>query len=457
MDPVPANPVPECARCRELEARVLVLETLLRDLRDRLKPPPPKRPLEPQPPAPAKVPTGKTRGAQPGHPPHLKSFLPSERVKAVVDHEPDCCAACDKSLSAIPNDAGPKRHQVAELPPILAEVTEHRGHSRTCPCGHTTRATIPAAVRKHGLGPHLTATAVYLIGSFGLSKRNAEELIESLFGVPVALGTISNLEREAAAALDPAYREARKAVADAPVKNVDETGWKQSGLKRWLWAAATDAATVFLIHPRRNLDALTHLLGKLAGILVSDRWVVYDDWPEEQRQLCWAHAKRNWEKKIELGGEAKELGERWLKEQKTVFELWHLFKAGAFDRGELQERMTASIDALGDLLSEGIGSRDASLSAYCQRLHDRFPMYWLFTSAPGVEPTNNHAERVQRRAVLWRKKSFGCASQAGCRFVERILTVVGTLRLQGRNSLEFLSGSIAAHRGGSAGPKLCMG
>ena len=457
MDAPPAPPIPDCPRCRELEARILVLETLVRDLQDRLKPPPPKRPHEPQPPAPAKSPTGKTRGAQPGHPPQLKRFLPSERVKAIVDYAPDCCAACDQSLSAIANGADPKRHQVAELPAILAEITEHRGHSRTCPCGHTTRAAIPAEIRQHSLGPHLTATAVYLIGSFGLSKRNAEELIESLFGVPVALGTISNLEREAAAALDPAYREARKAVADAPVKNVDETGWKQSGLKRWLWAAATDAATVFLIHPRRNLDALTHLLGKLSGILVSDRWVVYDDWPEEQRQLCWAHVKRNWEKKIELGGEAKELGGRWLKEQKAAFELWHLFKAGTFGRGELQERMTASIDALGDLLSEGIGSRDASLSSYCQRLHDRFPMYWLFTSAAGVEPTNNHAERVQRRAVLWRRKSFGCASQAGCRFVERILTVVGTLRLQGRNALEFLSGCIAAHRNGSAGPKLCMG
>ena len=454
MDAAPVNPIPECPRCRELEARILILETLLRDLQDKLKPPPPKRPLEPPPPAPAKVPTGKKRGAQPGHPPHLKSFLPSERVKVVVDHAPACCAACDQSLSAIPNNADPKRHQVAELPAILAEVTEHRGHSRTCPCGHTTRVPIPADIRKCSLGPHLTATALYLIGSFGLSKRNAEE---GLFGVPVALGTISNLEREATLALEPAYREARKAVAEAPVKNVDETGWKQSGLKRWLWAAATDAATVFLIHPRRNLDALTHLLGKISGILVSDRWVVYDDWPEERRQLCWAHVKRNWEKKIEGGGEAKELGERWLAGQKKVFELWHLFKDGKCTREALQTEMTATIESLGDVLLEGSYSRVASLSAYCRRLQVKFPMDWLFTSEENVEPTNNHAERVQRRAVLWRRKSFGCASQAGCRFAERILTVVGTLRLQKRNALEFLSQCVAAHRGGLAGPKLCMG
>lgn len=119
--------------------------------------------------------------------------------------------------------------------------------------------------------------------------------------------------------------------------------------------------------------------------------------------------------------------------------------------------MTAHIDELGELLSEGGGGSDASLSSYCQRLRDKFPMDWLFASAEGVEPTNNHAERVQRRAVLWRKKSFGCASRAGCRFVERILTVVGTLRLQNRNALEFLSRCIAARRAGTTGPTLCMG
>ena len=112
--------------------------------------------------------------------------------------------------------------------------------------------------------------------------------------------------------------------------------------------------------------------------------------------------KRNWEKRIEFGGEAEELGERWLAGQKAVFELWHRFKAGTLDRNGLQERMTASIDALGDLLAEGIDSRDAGLSAYCQRLHDRFPMYWLFTSAEGVEPTNNHAGRC-------------CGSRSGAR------------------------------------------
>jgi hypothetical protein len=117
--------------------------------------------------------------------------------------------------------------------------------------------------------------------------------------------------------------------------------------------------------------------------------------------------------------------------------------------------MEARTITLGDLLLEGLDSRDAGLARHCERLLARYPMLWLFSTVEGVEPTNNHAERVQRRAVLWRKKSFGCQSPRGCRFVERILTVVQSLRLQGRNTLEFLGRSIASHRQGLQTPTLC--
>ena len=458
MDAPSPAPPPDCLRCRELEARILVLETKLRDLEDKLKPPPPKRPLDPQPPAPAKKPTGKKRGAQPGHTPHLKKWLPRERVKTFVPYVPACCDKCDKALSptAGPNDPAPTIHQVAELPKILAEITQHEGHSRTCSCGHVTHTPVPADVRAHSIGPNLTAAIVYFAGSHGMSKRGIEETVECLFGVPIALGTISNLEQEASAALESAYQEARKHVADAEVKHVDETGWKEAGKKRWLWAAATATVVLFLIHPRRNLDALKLLLGKLAGILVSDRWKVYENWNGELRQLCWAHLKRNWDKQMERGGQAKKLGERWQATQKEVFELWHLFRGGGCTRKALQSRLAPHVDTLGELLLEGMDKRDRVLARHCERLLERYPMLWLFSVVDGVEPTNNHAERVQRLAVLWRRKSFGCQSPAGCRFVERILTVVQSLRLQNRNTLEFLGQSIAAHRRGRTMPSLCV-
>jgi transposase len=157
--------VPECPGCRErdariaaLEARVLALEAQVRDLLDKLKPPSP-RALTPQPPAPAKKPTGKKPGAQPGHPPLMKVLAPAERVQHVVSYVPEHCAKCDTELSqrVDVNDPAPQRHQVAELPAMAAPITEHQAHGRTCPCcGEVTWATIPAAVRTHSVGPKLT-------------------------------------------------------------------------------------------------------------------------------------------------------------------------------------------------------------------------------------------------------------------------------------------------------------
>lgn len=88
------------------------------------------------------------------------------------------------------------------------------------------------------------------------------------------------------------------------------------------------------------------------------------------------------------------------------------------------------------------------------------PVYlalWTFVTVEGVEPTNNHVERAQRRAVLWRRRSFGSHSADGRRFVERILTVVQTLRLKGRSVLQFLHDSIDAHRSGLQRPALVLG
>jgi transposase len=459
--------VPECPGCRErdariadLEARVLQLEAQVRDLLDKLKPPGP-RVVTPQPPAPAKKRTGKKPGGQPGHPPLMKVLVPPERVQHFVKYVPERCAKC---AAPLPTEAGaidpePKRHQVAELPPAMVVITEHQGHGRTCPCcGEVTWATIPAAVRSYSVGAKFTGFMGLLAGVHGVSKRGIEELVEQAFDVAIALGTVSNREQELSAALAPAHAEARQAIAAAAVKHVDETGWKEAGKKRWLWVAALPSVVYFLIHPCRNLSALQRLVGEqFHGILCSDRWCVYDEWPSGRRQLCWAHLKRNWEKQVERGGAAQRLGAAWLELQSQVFELWHRFRDQNCTRHELGDQMAPLMLALLTILESGRRSRDRVLVRFCARLAEVFPDLWTFVVAEGVEPTNNHAERVLRRAVLWRRRSFGCHSAEGCRFVERILTVVQTLRQQKRSVLAFLTETIQAHRAGTTAPRLVIG
>jgi transposase len=464
--------VAECPGCRkrdqaiaELQAivaaqqvQIAVLQaevaSLARKLDERPQPP---RGHAGMPPAPAKKPTGRKRGAQPGHPPHLKELVPAERVDQIISLVPDVCSGCRADLSAVPTDleSTPLRHQIAELPRLAARITEYQAHARTCPdCGRLNRATIPASIRRHCLGERLTAVLAYLVGSHGVSKRGVEEIAHDVFGVQIALGSVANLEQEVSAALEPAHQEAMAHVRAGPVKHLDETGWKQAGKKRWLWVAATSTVAVFLIDRLRNAVALSKLLGTaVAGVLCSDRWRAYDEHPLERRQLCWAHLKRNFEKLFERGGKAKEVAKAALDVTRRVFDAWHRYRGGGSHRAFDETIAPLMLELLG-VLQSGLRSRDARLKRFCARLLAQYPAMWTFVVIDGVEPTNNHAERVLRRAVLWRRRSFGCQSDAGCRFAERVLTAVQSLRLQGRSVVAFLQESLAAQRAGLGGPSL---
>jgi len=100
---------------------------------------------------------------------------------------------------------------------------------------------------------------------------------------------------------------------------------------------------------------------------------------------------------------------------------------------------------------------DPTVERFCANLLKLELSLWTFVTTPGVEPTNNHMERLLRRAVLWRKRSFGCWSEAGCRFAERILTVVQTRRLQAKSVLDYLHDALHAHRTGQPCPQLVAG
>jgi transposase len=453
-----------CRGCSERDVRIAELERRVAELEARLKTnasnssvPPSANPLGAAKPVKKKK-SKRRRGGQPKHPPHLKQFLPPERVTRTEKIVPQECAHCQATLpkAAGPNDPEPKRFQVIELPPIAVEVTEYQAHSRTClQCGSVTEATIPAQVRAHSVGPRLTATLSYFTGCHGLSKRGVEEIAETVFAAPIALGTVANLEQEVSAALAPAHEEAVAAVRQAEVKFADETSWKLWGKLCWLWAAATTTAAVFLIHAKRSARALAALLGEhISGILHSDRWNVYHQVPPERRQLCWAHLKRDFQKIVDYGGATISVGRRGLRVVKEVFAAWHAFQQGKVTRRRLQKIIEPLEFRMNKVLIEGLLSDDARVVRFCENILALEPALWTFVAHQGVEPTNNFMERLLRRAVLWRRRSFGCTSAAGCRFVERILTVVQTCRLHGKNALEYLYSAVHTSRTGLSCPNL---
>jgi transposase len=466
---------PQCPGCRERDIRIAQLERLVADLTRRVRElearlgqnasnssiPPSANPPQAAPPV-VKKPTGRKPGGQPGHAAHLRLRLPPERLTRPTQHYlPDICEACHEDLPCAPgpDDPEPRWHQVVELPKFPVEVTEHQAHGRTCPgCGHLTWAKIPQDIRDHVCGPQLTATMSYLSSVLHASKRGIEEFVETAFRVPIALGTVINLEQEMSAALADAHAEAQRAVQEAEAKNVDETGWKQAGEKRWLWGAATAAVVCFVIAPTRGAAGLAALLGKkIKGIVSSDRWSVYGQLKLGLRQVCWAHLKRDFQKLVDRGGDAQDIGEMGLDAVEVIFDLWHGFRGGGLSRGQLQRQIAPVRQTLREWLELGCACKDTKAAAFCANVLAIEPALWTFVRREGVEPTNNHIERLLRPGVLWRKNAFGCHSDAGCRFVERILTVVQTLRLQKRPVLDFLYQSLLAHRQAQVAPQLLAG
>jgi transposase len=459
-----------CQGCRERDARIAELERQVAQVQHQLaalsarlntnatnsSTPPSANP--PGAPKIKKKKSKRKRGGQPGHPPHLKQLLPPEQVTRIVPIIPDECSGCHAPLPAEPgpNDSNIKRFQTIELPRIVLEVVEYQAHTRTCTdCGKVNHAVIPADLREHSIGPRLTGTLAYLTGNLGLSKGNVEELVEDVFGAPIATGTVANREQEVCAALEAPYQQAIAAVREADVAYADETSWKVWGKLCWLWAAATANIAVFVIHAKRSALGFAALLGaEFDGLLHSDRYHVYLQVPAERRQICWAHLKRDFQKVVDGGGASDFVGRRGLRIVKEVFAAWHEFQEGKVTREQLKAKMEPLQSRLNKTLVDGAFGADARVAKFCENVLKLEAALWTFVTKEGVEPTNNFMERLMRLAVLWRKRSFGCNSDRGCRYVERILTVVQTCRLRDRSVLEYLHDAVHAHREGVPGPNL---
>lgn len=199
-------------------------------------------------------------------------MAPPERVNQVVDIFPDACRHCHHALPARRRavTGEPRRHQITDLPPIAAYITEYQCPHVVCPaCGKTTQAP------------------------------------------------------------DAPCQELEQALKRQPVLNGDETGHRTHGDKRWLWAIVAPAFVVYRIATTRVADVLVAPLGDVfAGILCSDRWRPYQTDHRGELQCCWAHFKRNMLGALDLANltEAERFCRDALALQAQLFRLWYRFR-----------------------------------------------------------------------------------------------------------------------------------
>jgi len=401
---------------------------------------------------PRRRPSGRRPGGQPGHPGHSRPLLPVAQVQAVLPVRPVRCARCGRRLTG--TDPAPWRHQVTEVPLVTPVVTEYQLHTLACRCGATTRAALPPGVPTGAFGPRLQALAAVCTGLYHLSRRTTVDLLRDLCGVDLALGSVTACEQAVSQALAAPVAAAQAFVQRQPVAAVDETGYREARRRAWLWVAVTATVTVFLVHARRGAVAAQALLGTFAGTLTSDRWTAYCRWPLRQRQLCWAHLRRHFAAFAEAPGTAGRLGAALLAETEQLFAWWHRVRDGTLTRATFRSYLGPLRRRVEGLLVLGSYCRHAPTAATCREILALAPALWTFARVPGVEPTNNAAERALRPAVLWRKGSFGSHSAAGSRFAERMLTVAATLKQQHRHIVDYVARACAAALRGEPAPSL---
>ena len=349
------------------------------------------------------------------------------------------------------------RRQVAELPPIAVRVTEHRLHRVCCPeCAAVTTAEPPAESR-WAFGPRLQAAVVTLAVRNRVSRRDTTELARELFGVELSTGTVDAIVQRAGEALAAPHTRLEQEIKRSPVVNIDETGWKTA---------------------RRAPDALGRAHRPNRGV------------PDRGRpsRLRGADAARRTLRRDRLLRPLARLrlprprpavssaGRTCSATSPPTAKAWANNKTSDTPASSSPTTCStpgssSSKTATGPSSKPGSRRSKTKLHAelehasrksprtkyhrqFARNLLKRWPALWTFTHTDGVEPTNNHAERGLRGAVIYRKLSLGTQSERGERTIERLLSASITCRLRKQSLFAYLTEVITAHARGDPIPAL---
>jgi transposase len=401
--------------------------------------------------------SGRKQGAQPGHEGKGRPLLPAWAVDEFVDHWPSECGCGHVFGEAeLVADGDPARRQVEELPPIHVVVTEHRCQRVRCPqCGARPRGELPAGVGASAFGPRFHAAIAVLSTRNRIGRRDVVELCEQLLGSRISSGTIDAILARVADALEDPYADLVERVRAAKSLNMDETGWRTAGQRRALWGAFTSRHAVLRIAPDRHEDHAKALLADTGAIVTSDRWWAYTHLPVRRRQICWAHLQRDFQAHADGLAAEKAFGEAGLRICEELFWTWEIYQHTG-DRAELKRRIRALRRELKAILRTYAGKapRYRYTRGMARNLLKIWPALWTFADHKRVEPTNNHAERALRGAVIYRKLSLGSQSERGERRIERLLSAHTTCRLQRRSLHAYLIDALGAHARGDPVPLL---
>jgi transposase len=401
--------------------------------------------------------SGRKPGGQKGH--KGETLRQTAEPDHIADHYPPACCECGAALTAETAEDYAAR-QVFDLPePQPLVVTEHRAHDCRCDaCGAKTRALFPDGVNAPvQYGARITAFVIYLLHYQLLPEDRLVELMADLFGVKLAAATIARMSRTCAERLRGFAETVRDLAAGAPVKHMDETGFRIGGKTQWLHVASTALLTFYRVCAKRG-----SLLANVAGIVVHDHWKPYYTMQGVLHALCNAHHLRELKALVEIENEA------WARKmQRLLRRAWHAANLARERNVPLKPRLIEYFERCYDaILGEGLAFHEAqpplaraSIKGGSKRrghaprrtghnlllrLATRKEDTLRFLYDPAVPFTNNQAERDGRMMKLRQKISGGFRSLQSATDFAVIRSFLSTARKQGWNVINSLTQDPAA-------------
>jgi len=377
----------------------------------------------------------KKNGQKKGHKGYTRKI--PERIDVVKPLTIEKCPYCGNKLSKVQEI---RKRYVEDIPEITNTIiTEYQIERRYCKhCEKMVEPDIPDALPNARFGLRLMLLVVFLKIGLALPVEKITFLLKAQYKLSISKGEIIKILKQIAKAFGPSYKELKHKIKEARVKHSDETGWRIDGKNHWLWVLINKEVALYIIRKKRNYEVPAKVLGNQKGkVVVSDRLSTYNHLEKHTgclQQKCWIHILRDSKDLAKHYKEAKVIHKRL----KSIYKRAKSYNHKATDR-ELN-KLLERIDKISQMKFEHSEVRKFVRSVCIKHKENLF----RFVKDPEIDGDNNLAERAIRKAVIIRKISNGNRSKNGAKYLEILLSIIETLKLQGMNPIEGMRNIIQA-------------
>jgi hypothetical protein len=379
-------------------------------------------------------------GRRAGHPGcyRPKPARIDQRVKVPLQACPRCQGAVESVREVT--------QYVEEIPPVQPQIIELVTQRGYCPCcqqevrsHHPLQVSLAEGAAGVQLGPNALAIATELNKVKGLSMRKTCATLQTLFGLKLTPGGLSQALARVARKLESSYQELIQRLRAASVVHSDETSWWVGGPGHWLWVFTNSCTTAYVVAASRGRQVVHQVLGAdYAGVLVSDCLSTYDDATAVQHK-CYSHHLVAIK---EAMAEHPQQGEGYLVQVRALLRTAMLFQGLGADPSD--PRYGQCVQTL-EQRAEGLLSvprAQPQEERIRKRLSKQRDHLFTFLKHPEVSATNNLAERQLRPAVITRKISCGNKTDAGARTWEILSSLAVSASQTGASFIERVRAAV---------------